>query len=126
MTKSTRVTIELVGPPFFGAIGMYVMYARAIADGPGLGVGPFFAYLFWAFLACAIPSALYAFAMELWFGRGLAERYGALGVVGLSSLIGIAAGTTIWLATEARVSWIGGAVGLLLGIILAWGRTNHK
>lgn len=123
MSNIRRKLVEVFAPPFLATIALVILIAKNdSASGILLGFIPF---LFCAYVFGIIPSLLYMLAMESWFKLKLRGRWGMLCTVGLSVLLGTAAGLmTNVLAhvtgflTGADDLWlpkIGALVGLLVG-----------
>ena len=126
MKKTTRIIVELVGPALVGTILLFVLNQEEFRSTSGITLRVFLSYLAYAYAFSIVPSLLYALFMEMWLKRSTRIRFGALGVVLLSTALGAAAGGAITLATEAPVAWIGVLVGLILGVVFSFGAPRNE
>jgi hypothetical protein len=133
MTRGKRIALELIGPPFLGAVLWNVMLtaellAKMRADGFSLettvralqAVGVIFLF---AYLVAGLPSIGYMLVMERFFARGLNPT--SWRMVWLSTLLGSFCGAVIALATnkDLPVAWLlfigtGMSVGFGLGLVI--------
>jgi len=118
VTSRDRVLVEILAPAPLG-FGLLLL-SRPVALGRFLWSDPFavFIYLFFAYAFAIVPSGIYAWLIEWSLRRNWWRRSGWLGFVGFSTILGAAAGTAIWRASEAPVYWIGAIVGFILGLWL--------
>lgn len=116
--KKARIALEILGPALLGtALLIAVKHEEfaAISFSPRVLV----VYLWFAYAFALLPSIGYAFIMEAWLRRRPRHVAGSLITIGLSTVLGSLSGALVQLASEAPVTWIGGAVGLILGCILS-------
>ncbi len=132
-TRGKRIALEVLGPPFLGAILMTTVFA-AMAVAEALEKGEFrhrleqvaqvtLMAVFVAYILAGIQSVLYALVMEWRFARGLDPR--SWKSVGLSCTLGFLSGAVIVLpmgwGRQLLNPWlwlIYGGLGLLVGFAL--------
>lgn len=119
--RSFRVCVELTVPSPLAAL--LIAVTRSSSDDlTTLILG--FPILVLASYAFGIwPSVLYAFLMEIWFGKNLHFRLGLLATTVFSGILGAAAGFAIQIfpVQDAGFTYfitIGGIVGLIIGFFL--------
>lgn len=128
MEKYQRILIEVLAPPFLGACILAVRpnAADTLSDRI-LGFVPFLGA---AYAFAILPSLLYMLVMETWFRLGLRARCGLLCTVGLSVLLGCGAGLVIEYVVDfgqisyAWLLWVGGLVGLMIGVYVSRQQTS--
>jgi hypothetical protein len=118
MKTPTRIAVEVLGPGFLGTVFFFVWKNKEFATTSGFSLRVFAVYLVVAYAFTILPSLGYAFIMERWLKRRSVGS-GAIGTIGVSTLVGLIAGFVVRLASEAPVTVIGALVGLVLGGILA-------
>ncbi len=115
MTRTARILVELLAPPFLGASPFLLM---ALATGT-FGMIP--VVLLVAYLVAIVPTMVFTGLMELAFSLGLAPR--SPQAVLLAGLLGLAAGAAIGLAprvpTAVEKAFLFGVVGMLAGVSTA-------
>ncbi len=126
MNRKRRVIIEVFAPSFLGTVLWYGGHIGELAHTGALNLLDFSIYWVLAFLFALVPSLVYALVMEWWFGRGLLDRARRISAVALSTALGFGAGYFVFRASEARVIWLGGAVGLILGVVLGLGAKDES
>jgi hypothetical protein len=98
MGKKRRFFIEMLAPPLFASLWLTILSFYNVCKGTFsasdflMSLAGFPVLLMFAYLFGIIPAALYAFAMEFWFERGLFVRLGWLCTIGWSGFLGALAG----------------------------------
>jgi hypothetical protein len=118
MNMKTRIALELVGPSLLGTALFFIWKQEDFARMGGITLRVFGGYLLFAYAFAILPSAAYAWIMEAWFRRCSPGMKGFIATVGISVLIGTAAGFAVHMASEAPVIGLGAVVGLCLGVVL--------
>ena len=128
MSKTRRILIELLAPPFLAAI---ITIAGDKASEWYMIIAGFVPLLFFFYIFGIVPSAIYAFAMELWFSARLRERCGLICTSAVSGIFGCAAGfagawSGIWLGFLTRPDDLSFArLGLVVGLLVGF-YVSHK
>jgi len=98
-----------------GLPGIWLIVAAVVGGGALTG----FHAIGWGTIAIAVALALLGELFELWFGFGLARRYGGSKRAGWGALIGGLVGAVVGVPVPVIGSVIGGFVGALLGRVAA-------
>lgn len=125
MSRRARVALELLAPAAIASLLFAIGAAAAGLDAAPLRALPFL--LVFAYLFAAIPSLLFAVAMEVAFSRGLDPS--SWRAVRLAALLGFLSGAAIALPFGARnalpslalFSALGAAAGALVGLLVRAG-----
>lgn len=126
MNTPTRIVIEVVGPALLGTAFLFIRLHDSLVQTSDFSFRAFRGYLLVAYVFAILPSLVYAFVMERWLKRRSVGDRAVVGTTVLSTLLGLAAGYAVHLASEAPVTLIGALVGLILGAILSLGAPNEK
>ncbi len=132
MKRKARIALEILGPSFLGVVLPFGLWQglAAVQGASGqflwLQMHELPNTLGWAYLFGGPPSVVYMVVMEWRFARGLDPR--SWRAVGLSTLLGLAAGLSIaftlisgwWpdVVAPLNLGGIGVAVGFVLGLII--------
>lgn len=126
MKTTARIVIELVGPALLGTAFLFIWRHDNLIRISDFSFRAFGGYLIVAYAFAILPSLVYAFVMERWLKRRSVGDRAVVGTTVLSTLVGLAAGYAVHLASEAPVTLIGALVGLILGAILSLSAPNEK
>ena len=97
-----------------GLPGIWLIVAAVVGGGALTG----FHAIGWGTIAIAVALALLGELFELWFGFGLARRYGGSKRAGWGALIGGLVGAVVGVPVPVIGSVIGGFVGAFIGATL--------
>lgn len=119
--QSTRICVEIGAPAPIAVVMICALGCTPDKVGDVLLGLPNILAIAYAF--AFIPSVVFAFLMEMWFGYRMQFRCGALATIGLSMTLvaGIGYVVQILLSNEATISYfvpIGALDGLVIGIVL--------
>jgi len=135
MKRSTRIALELLGPPLLGALLLWLTVLPIDGSfGAGVDWWVMLSWMvLWAYLFAGIPSILYTLTMEVAFAKGLnAGRWPA---TAFSGLLGAGAGVSMVLvlmgwqfdaAVLLRFGELGLTVGLVLGLVIKFSSAQKK
>jgi hypothetical protein len=126
-----RILIEFLAPPLLGIIPFFISAGGGTGDTFQDAVSGFFKLTIIAYIACIIPATIYAVAMEIWFRKGPCLRYGLVGTICFSTILGLGAGVLLmgfrpagdeWFFPKSG-AWVGFTIGYFLGRTY---RSNHE
>lgn len=92
MQNIYRILIEFLAPPLLGTILFFISAGGGTNDSFQDAVSGFCKLCITAYIACIIPATIYAVAMEIWFHKGPCLRFGLVGTICLSTILGLGAG----------------------------------
>jgi hypothetical protein len=125
-----RILIEFLAPPLLGTIPFFISAGGGTDDTFQHAVSGFCKLAVIAYIVCIIPTTIYAVAMEIWFRKGPCLRYGLIGTICFSTILGLGAGVLLmgirpegdeWFFPKAG-AWVGFTIGYFLRNSL---RSNH-
>ena len=131
MKNIYRILIEFLAPPLLGTILFYFSAGGGTDDTFQDAVSSFCKLAITAYIVCIIPATIYTIAMEIWFRKGTSLRYGFIGTICFSAILGLGAGVLLmgirpegdeWFFPKAGV-WVGFTIGYFLGRTF---RSNHE
>jgi hypothetical protein len=119
--SSFRICVALGAPSPLAAFLVIITQSTSDSLTEKLLGFPFF--VFTAYAYGILPSMLYSFLMEVWFGMRLHLRFGRLATILFSALLGAGAGFLIQTVIIQEIKYgyfipIGGIVGLIVGFFL--------
>jgi hypothetical protein len=114
MNRSRRLLIEILTPPFLGAL-IYTLGGYG-SDNLLDRITLFPVFLVAVYCFGSLPSLLYALIMEIWFSNRLHKRLGIIATLIVSLLLGACSGFCVFALSKVFIQGSGSDLKVFLGI----------